>query len=199
VSTPLRALIITLALAAGAFTIARSLRGDADPSTADPLVGTAAPDFSLPLLDPHADAPPTERRTLADYAGDVLLVDFWATFCAPCRRSIPHVERLAHNYAEHGVALVSINADYPDANRETAVRTFARDQRMDGDILMDDGRTTYAWEALRIPMLFIIDRDGVIQRVYRGYTEYNRLAEGLEAVLAATQRSSPSASTGGAL
>lgn len=166
-----------VAVAAGVLTVAASMRPAVDPSVSDQRVGTVAPGFSLPVLES------AERKSLSDYAGDVVVIDFWATHCPPCRRSIPHVEQLGRRYADRGVSLVSVNVDYPDSGRDALVRAFVRDQDMRADVLLDDGRTAYQYGAQRIPLLVMVDRQGVIRRVYRGYTEYVRLAEGLESIL----------------
>lgn len=176
-SNSLRALIILVAIGAGVLAIVSGTAPAEDPSVADERVGRAAPDFDLALLDSE------DRRTLADYAGQVVVLDFWATHCAPCRRSIPHVERLGRNFADRGVKLVSVNVDFPDQRRDQLVRSFVRDQRMEAEVLLDDGAVAYQYGAQRIPLLVMVDRQGVIRRVYRGYHEYGLLAQGLESLL----------------
>jgi thiol-disulfide isomerase/thioredoxin len=146
----------------------------------DPLVGQVAPDFDLPVLAMTAGAGVPVTDSLANHVGEVVLLDFWATTCAPCRRSIPLIERLA---ARYDIVVLSINVDYPGETRDDLVRAFALQTHLESTILIDNGNTAYEYDARRIPLLVMIDRGGTIGRVYRGFTEYGVLADGVEALL----------------
>lgn len=172
-----RALLIAVALTAAVFGYLNTRAPDEPAAITDERVGTNAPSFDLPVLDQD------DRVALSDLAGEVVVLDFWATHCAPCRRSMPHVERLGRRYAEDGVRVLSINVDFPDDDRVAQVQGFVRAQQLDSTVLMDNGNTAYLYGASRIPLLVMIDREGIIQRVFQGYTEYNELADGLESLL----------------
>jgi hypothetical protein len=78
---------------------------------------------------------------------------------------------------------LSINVDFPSENRDALVRAFALNESLDSTILIDNGNTAYHYGARRIPLLVMIDRDGTIARVYRGFHEYGILADGIEAII----------------
>ncbi len=184
-STPIRVLIIVLAIAGVVLAVANQQAPEVL-GVDDPLVGEVAHVFELPLLAvEQAQAETQELLSLADYAGDIVVLDFWATTCAPCRRSIPFVERIGSEYADDGVVVLSINVDFPSENRLNLVRAFARAEDIDSDILIDNGNTAYHYGARRIPLLVMVGRDGNIARIYRGFQEYSVLADGIEGVIAA--------------
>lgn len=178
-STPVRSLIFALLAVAVVFAALRA-QGPSELGTADALVGQAAPDFELPVLAMAQDDASGRLESLSSYLGEVVLLDFWATTCAPCRRSIPLIERLRERY---GVVVLSINVDYPGETREDLVRAFALETHLDSTILIDNGNTAYQYDARRIPLLVMIDREGTVARVYRGFAEYDVLADGVEALV----------------
>ena len=151
------------------------------PPASDPRVGTAASTFRLPRL---ADG---EVRALEDYRNDAVLIDFWATTCPPCRRSIPLIERLVAEHGDAGLSVISLNVDMPDPSRNAVVEVFARDQRMTTDILIDNGRVAYDYDAARIPLVFVLDRDLTVRHVLRGFKEYDVLDAAVRDTIAASR------------
>ncbi len=124
---------------------------------------TLAPDFSLPSLD-------GEMVTLSGLRGSVVVIDFWASWCSPCRKSFPGLDALVSKYADQGVVLLVVSLD------KTAQR--AR------DYLTDNGYSTdnVLWGSLEaardvkalfgvvgIPKTFLIDRIGLIE--YAGHPD----------------------------
>lgn len=93
-----------------------------------------------------------------DFKGKVLVVDFWATWCGPCRHEIPGYVELQKKYGKDGLAIVGIAV----SDRLAAVKKFAADQGLNYTVLLDDGSGVPekfgTIEA--IPTTFIIDRDG---------------------------------------
>lgn len=176
-SNPVRILLILLGVVGGVF---YTLQRDADetaPWVTDERVGTAAPDFTLPILGSD------EHITVSELGGSVVVLDFWATHCAPCRRSMPHVDRIGEQYGEQGVRVISVNADFPEEDRVTKVQQFVDSFGVASEVVIDNGNASYLYGARRIPLIVMIDRDGTIGRVYQGYTDYNVLADGVEALL----------------
>lgn len=180
-STPVRVLVILLIAVAVVGTVLQQ-NAPTELGVDDPMVGQTAPPFELPVL-PLVRGPEGLTDSLAGHHGQVVLLDFWATTCAPCRRSIPIIERLRTRYGERGVEVLSINVDYPSENRDDLIRAFAISEALDSTILIDNGNTAYHYGARRIPLLVMVDRDGTIARVYRGFHEYGVLADGVEAIL----------------
>jgi thiol-disulfide isomerase/thioredoxin len=110
-----------------------------------------APVVSLPLLDG------TGRATIAK--GRVTVVDFWATWCAPCRISMPRVQSVWREYRNRGVDLFSVDIDDPGAQREAQVRAFLRDNGLEFPVVLDDGSATSAFSISVLPTMLVLDRE----------------------------------------
>ena len=105
-----------------------------------------------------------EKLSLESAKGKVVLLEFWATWCPPCRASIPHLQKLHDRYAKQGLVIISItNED------ENAVREFATENRMTFPIGIDDRDKTMKTYGIRsIPSAFLIDTSGKL--VWQGHT-----------------------------
>ncbi|MBI1375460.1 MAG: redoxin domain-containing protein [Phycisphaera sp.] len=126
-----------------------------------PLEGQRAPLFELPGLDGKV-------ATLAAHRGkDVVVLDFWATWCGPCVGSMPGLAKLAKSYRDAGknVAVYAINIGEDPAT----VKAFIDKQKLDVNVLFDgNSAMARAYQANAIPESVIIDRQGIIQKVYVG-------------------------------
>lgn len=135
-------------------------------------IGKTAPDFSLETISGGG------KISLKDFRGKVVLLDFWASWCAPCKRSLPELEKLEGRYPGLKVLTVNIDDDRKKAQE------FMRRIQLDLTVLYDAGKTvagTYELEAM--PSALIIDQKGVIRYVAAGYTEKD--LESLEAEIKA--------------
>ena len=121
------------------------------------LVGKTAPEFSLPLLGEE------ENMNLMDYRGQVVVMDFWATWCPPCREQMPALEAVATD-PELGedVVLFSINTDEPSQERENLIERFLSEEELTLPTVMDTGTVRRLYGVTTIPTLVIIDREGVV-------------------------------------
>lgn len=140
----------------------------------------------LAVLMPRADNPPgnvkpvAQRQTMPDFAlhdlggaswklsthrGDVVLVNFWATWCSPCREETPGLIRIAHNYAKKGLTVAGISMD---EGGPSGVRKFLRDYGVDYPVMMPDSNFLLANEIENLPTTFLIDRQGRIAKTYVG-------------------------------
>lgn len=120
-------------------------------------VGSHAPRFSAVTLD---SAPRT--RTLADYKGQVMLVNIWATWCPPCEREMPVLQGIYQQYRDKGLKLVAVSTDAP--GMEGAIRGFVKKYGLTFDVLYDPAaRIMQDYMTPAQPESFIIGRDGVIR------------------------------------
>jgi peroxiredoxin len=129
-------------------------------------VGRRAPDFRA------VDLATGDTVSFRDrYAGQVTLINIWATWCIPCRTEMPAMEQLYRRLKDHGfrIAAVSIDQGSPDD-----VRAFVRDVGVTFDILHD--RTSEIWDiylATGVPESFLVDKEGVIVRKIIGEHPWN--------------------------
>ena len=110
-----------------------------------------APPVSLPLLGGGMSG-------IA--AGKVTMVDFWATWCAPCRASMPRLQTLWQEYSPKGVALYSVDTDDETPNREPAVQEFLLVNRLSFPVVLDDGSASQAFKVSNLPTLLVVGKDG---------------------------------------
>lgn len=97
---------------------------------------------------------------LADYRGKVVLINFWATWCGPCRDEMPSMQRLKEKLAGRPFAVLAVNLDEP----ESRIRKFLSQVRVDFTILLDPGRNAAkAWDARVLPASFVVGPDGRIR------------------------------------
>ncbi len=118
-----------------------------------------APDFTLPGIGK------TTVR-LSDYKGKVIILDFWATWCPPCRAEIPGFIKLQEKYGDR-LQIIGVSVDQ---NGPAAVEPFARKYGINYPIAYADGRVVQAYGGITgIPTTFVIDPDFKIRRKYVGY------------------------------
>ncbi|HXR57335.1 MAG TPA: TlpA disulfide reductase family protein [Casimicrobiaceae bacterium] len=126
--------------------------------------GAAAPPFALATAG-------GETVSLAPLHGRVVYVDFWASWCAPCRRSFPWMNDLQARYGKDGLAIVGINVD---KRREDAAR-FLRDTPASFTIVFDaTGVTPAAYDVKGMPSSYLIDRNGNVVAVEEGFHDERR-------------------------
>jgi peroxiredoxin len=117
-----------------------------------------APAFTLTQLDGGS-------VSLADYRGRVVIMEFWATWCSPCRFSLPSLEVVYKKYRDKGLTVLLINQDEPSDK----VRAWAK-KRFTAPILLDEGaRIGTSYGVQGIPRLFIIDQEGKLVYAHEGY------------------------------
>ncbi len=141
------------------------------------LVGKPAPSVNLELLGGG-------DLDLAKHKGkDIVILDFWATWCGPCVAAMPVVEQVAAEYRSRGVVLYAVN------QREDArtIRSFLKDQGINVNVALDsNGSVGDTYGVQGIPTMVIIDKGGVVRDVHIGFNPdlENELREQLDAILA---------------
>jgi peroxiredoxin len=116
-------------------------------------VGQPAPPF-------EAETPAGQRVSLADYRGRVVLVNFWATWCTPCRAEMPEIQAAYQAHRERGFEVVAINVQESPAE----VQPFMAELGLSFPALLDpDGAITRRYLARALPSTYLIDRSGVVR------------------------------------
>lgn len=136
-----------------------------------------APDVALPL---EQGAPPTR---LSELKGKVVLLDFWATWCGPCRESIPELVRLQERYGARGLQVIGVSVD--DRSTRDRVPDMQKQLGINYPIVFRDDipgmEEAYTFDG--IPTLFLIDRSGQIREVISGYDPSQSLEAKVELLL----------------
>jgi thiol-disulfide isomerase/thioredoxin len=139
------------------------------------LSGPPSTTFTMPPSDVRAEMGwvlnDGKRASLADYQGRILLLDFYATWCGPCRQSIPRLIALQHNYGPKGLQIVGLNVGGPDDRIK--VSSFSKELGIDyplgfpdralSDLFLSDNQT--------IPQTFVFGGEGQLLKRFIGYDE----------------------------
>jgi thiol-disulfide isomerase/thioredoxin len=108
-------------------------------------------------------------QRLDDYRGQVVLLNFWATWCGPCRDEMPAIEQLKKKLKGRPFVVLAVNVNEP----ESRVRKFLSRLPLDFPVLLDvEGSTTRAWKVRILPSSFLIARDGRIRYVATGELDW---------------------------
>jgi cytochrome c biogenesis protein CcmG/thiol:disulfide interchange protein DsbE len=135
---------------------------------------TPAPDFELPSLEGG------ELIRLSSFRGQVLVLNFWASWCAPCRREAPGLRRVSERSRDRGVRFLGV--DYRDD--KAAARAFVEEFRLPYPSVVDpSGSLAYDYELIGFPTTFIIDHAGTTRYRFVGYLDEAVLQKALDDVL----------------
>ncbi len=124
-----------------------------------PEVGRPAPNFQLADLSGRS-------VSLDQFRGKIVMLDFWATWCGPCRVTMPVLEKLQREYSKD-LTLLAINLEEP----RDQVRNYVAGRNISSTVLLDeDGKVGQAYGSDSIPMQVLIDQQGIVRRVSVGYS-----------------------------
>lgn len=149
--------------------------GPAGAADLKPWTGGAAPGLELRELDGRL-------HRLADHRDKVVLVNFWATWCVPCREEMPSIQRLKERLAGRPFVVLAVNLDEPEAR----IRKFLSQMKVDFTILLDPGKkAARAWDARILPASFVIGSDGKIHYSLVGELDWDheRIVDRLSGLL----------------
>jgi peroxiredoxin len=123
-------------------------------------VGEKAPDFRLPRLT-------GEEVALASFQGKVTLVNFWASWCVPCRDELPALQKIYDKYRDRPFEIVGINLDKQRKNAHTSVERYG----LNFTVLHDPNSTVIRrYQGKAMPCSYLIDQNGVIREVFNGFS-----------------------------
>ncbi len=142
-------------LAVAAVAVASSMAGAA----VTPSAG--APDFTLPSLD-------GPNLRLQEQRGRVVMINFWATWCGPCRVEMPHLSKLYEKYRGSGFTVLAVNID-EDPHKAASL---AKQLGMRFPVLLDtEKKVSRLYDLSTMPSTVLVDRDGRVRFVHRGYRD----------------------------
>lgn len=139
----------------GAWTLSRR---HAEPKVPPLALGASAPDFTLADLA-------GKTYSLSRYRGQVVLVNFWATWCPSCRDELPALEGLFHKYNAKGLVILAPSVD---EDGRKALLPFLASHDVSYPVLLCDPKTAGAYQIFGLPTSFLIDAQGRLARVYAG-------------------------------
>ena len=132
-----------------------------------PAVGMQVEDFQLTDLDGN-------QQSLSQYRGKVVLLNFWATWCKPCREEMPSMEILNKNFEKDGLVILAVSIDRVTTTKD--IPPFVKGMNLTFPVLIDSwGKTDMPYKRMGVPETFIIDQQGVIREIVIGPRDWTRL------------------------
>jgi thiol-disulfide isomerase/thioredoxin len=128
------------------------------------LVGKKAPEIIADEVG--GDGP----KNLADASGQITIVDFWATFCDPCRKSFPKYQEMVDKYAGK-LVVIAVSVDDPEDATLEDVKGFAEELSVTFPIVWDkEKKTAEVYKPPKMPTSYIVDQKGIVRHIHAGYT-----------------------------
>ncbi|WP_442598286.1 peroxiredoxin family protein [Neobacillus sp. D3-1R] len=119
--------------------------------------GNKAPDFQLQTLD-------GKEMKLSDMAGKKVILNFWATWCPPCKAEMPHMQEFYSEQKDNGIEIVAVNLTTAEKNQDD-IGKFIKDYGLTFPVLLDSpGEVGQTYQAFTIPTSYIIDSNGIIRK-----------------------------------
>ncbi|MGB9673020.1 MAG: TlpA disulfide reductase family protein [Anaerolineales bacterium] len=142
------------------FSRATSVAQNPDLVAAQPAKGFRAMDFTLKSID-------GKTYNLHDFWGKVIVVNFWASWCPPCRVEMPIFQKLSHQFQYQDVIILTVNVTSQDSMEKLV--QFINDNQLDLPILLDsDGKVSRLYQIQALPTTYIINTQGVIEDILLG-------------------------------
>ncbi len=135
--------------------------------------GTAASDFTLQDLNGNS-------VRLSDYKGKVVIIDFWATWCPPCRASIPGLEKIYKTYKDKGLVILAISLDQGEWD---SVKSFSAEYGITYPVLKGTEDVSDAYQVRTIPLILVLNKEGKISKRYLGFGNDEDLEDYIKSIL----------------
>jgi thiol-disulfide isomerase/thioredoxin len=166
-------ILIAILLAIGIWEVSRRGSSSSRPSGAPAAIHSAAPNFSVLDLD-------GQPLDLTNYRGKVVLLDFWATWCAPCRDEIPHFVGFQDKYRGQGFQVIGISMD----DGPQPVREFYKEFKLNYPVALGNEKLAQAYGGvLGLPITFLIGRDGRVAAKYVGAVQIQVVEQEIDSLL----------------
>ena len=137
--------------------------------------GEMAPDFKLSTID-------GKTVQLSDFRGKQVLLNFWATWCPPCRAEMPHMVKFYNDYKDKNVVILSVNMTQSERN-ESSVPAFIQEYKMTFPIVLDrQGAVGDLYQVTAYPTSYLIDSQGVIRNVFVGAINYDTMVQSVSSL-----------------
>jgi peroxiredoxin len=148
-----------LLIAFAAYSVLRDMPPKTDLSAVPAQVNYSAPDLTLTDLRGQA-------HSLADYRGQVVLINLWATWCPPCKEEMPELQAFYDKHGDEGFTIIAIN----DGDPTPDVLQFVEDYRLTFPVWLDPtyAATEQAFKTLNLPSSYVMDRSGIIRLAWVG-------------------------------
>jgi thiol-disulfide isomerase/thioredoxin len=144
---------------------------------ASPLTAFAAARKGAPAPAIKVVSTSGQTITLANYQGRVLILDFFASWCGPCREAIPHLVDLNRRYGKQGLQLLGLSAD----DDSGAVKEFAAEKKIPYPVAMVNDQLLNDYGVRSIPTLFVINKKGIVVERFMGFSD--EMSRSLEALI----------------
>lgn len=155
--------LVSVAILALAFGVVWLQSAKYEPLT----VGKVAPDFNLPDLN-------EKEIRLSDYRGKVVFLNFWATWCKPCREEMPSMEILYKNFEKDGLVILAVSIDRVTTKKD--IPPFVKALNLSFPILIDSwGQTDKRYKLMGVPETYIIDQEGILREKVIGPRDWTML------------------------
>lgn len=174
-------IVLVIGLLGGAFVLSSCAE-----KKEQPMSGKPSPSNTMANMPEHSSQPSAVKAanftltsldgkpvSLSDYAGKVVILDFWATWCPPCRNEIPHFNELAAEYGDKGLVVLGVSVDRDGVD---VVKKFRDSFPVKYPVVMGDQGTSQQYQTYLppdqrggIPFTFIVDKEGNIREKYVGY------------------------------
>lgn len=148
--------------------------------TAESLLGARAPDFAQRDINGN-------YVSVTSLRGKVIVLNFWATWCPPCKKEIPGLERMYREYRSQGLEVVGVSTD----SSERGIRDFLKESPLSYRILRDtDGKISRLYGVYSLPTTFIIDRSGIVIKHFIGEQNWDspKMRTSIESLLKSVSR-----------
>jgi thiol-disulfide isomerase/thioredoxin len=145
------------------------------------VVGRTAPD----LIGEDLDGKPMK---LSDYRGKVVLLDFWATWCPPCMKLVPHNRELVESYKDRPFILLGVNVDQDETELQAALKRHKINWRSFKNEAGDAPPITEQWDVQGFPTIYLLDHEGVIRKVWEGLPDVDVMEKEVAELVAAAEK-----------